>query len=66
MKILESSQLLLNVVKAKTSDLRSGGSDSKIEGGGRRGSQGQQQGVTPQTFPHITSSTDSGYPYSGQ
>ena len=70
LKILESSQLLLNVVKSRSSDLRSGGSDGKVGGGeqgrgvGRRGSQGQ--GVTPQTFPHITSSTDSGYPYTGQ
>eukprot|EP00092_Neocalanus_flemingeri_P021831 GFUD01023683.1.p1 GENE.GFUD01023683.1~~GFUD01023683.1.p1 ORF type:complete len:152 (+),score=54.39 GFUD01023683.1:116-571(+) len=69
LKILESSQLLLNVVKSRSSDLRTGGSDSKVgeeqgRGVGRRGS--QVQGVTPQTFPHITSSTDSGYPYTGQ
>lgn len=66
LKILESSQLLLNVVKSRSSDLRTGVPDTKVGGGeqGRRGSQGQ--GVTPQTFPHITSSTDSGYPYTGQ
>jgi len=67
LKILESSQLLLNVVKTKSSDLQTGGQGGgaeQVRAGVRRGSQGQ--GVTPQTFPHITSSTDSGYPYTGQ
>merc|ERR1719370_2494803 len=57
LKILESSQLLLNVVKTKSSDLQTGGQGGGAEhvrGGVRRGSQGQ--GVTPQTFPYITSS----------
>jgi len=65
LKILESSQLLLNVVKSKSSDLQSGSTDNKFRGEqARRGSHGM--GVTPQTFAHITSTTDSGYPYTGQ
>jgi len=67
LKILESSQLLLNVVKTRSSDLQTGGQvagTEQVRGSVRRGSQGH--GVTPQTFPHITSSTDSGYPHTGQ
>ena len=71
LKILESSQLLLNVVKSRSSDLsRSGNVSARVDGEknvretARRNS--QMCGVSPQTFPNITSSTDSGFPYTEQ